>query len=161
MEQLANTVLLFIKDKLELIMREELSNYLTVENPETKNTRNGFYSRTLETQFGKINDLRVPRDRQGEFRTELFKPYQRRDGWLEEAVIRMYKGGMSTRDVADFIECIIGKHYSPTTVSNITNTVLQDVHAWQERPLKKRYSVLYIDGIHFSLLRDSVATEVI
>lgn len=161
MEQLANTVLLFIKDKLELIMREELSNYLTVENPETKNTRNGFYSRTLETQFGKINDLRVPRDRQGEFRTELFKPYQRRDGWLEEAVIRMYKGGMSTRDVADFIECIIGTHYSPTTVSNITNTVLQDVHAWQERPLKKRYSVLYIDGIHFSLRRDSVATEVI
>lgn len=161
LEQLANAVLVFVKDKLELIMREELSNFLTVENPETNNTRNGYYSRTLETQFGKIGDLRVPRDRQGEFHTELFEPYQRRDGWLEEAVIRMYKGGMSTREVADFIECILGTHYSPATVSNITNTVLQDVHAWQSQPLKKRYSVLYIDGIHFSLRRDSVASEVI
>lgn len=160
-EQLANAVLLFIKDKLELLMREELSNFLTVERPESNNTRNGYYTRTLETHFGKINDLRVPRDRQGEFQTGLFEPYQRRDGWLEEAVIRMYKGGMSTREVADFIECILGTHYSPATVSNITNTVLQDVHAWQSRPLKKRYSVLYIDGIHFSLRRDSVASEVI
>ncbi|GAB7057648.1 hypothetical protein JCM16163A_43970 [Paenibacillus sp. YK5] len=47
MKQLANTVLLFIKDKLELIMREELSNFLTVEQPKTRNTRNVFYSRTL------------------------------------------------------------------------------------------------------------------
>ncbi|MDT9724254.1 IS256 family transposase [Xylanibacillus composti] len=161
MNQLANVVLAFVKDKLELLMKEELTNFLTVEKPELQNTRNGYYSRTLETQFGKINDLHVPRDRQGEFRTELFEPYQRRDGWLEEAVIRMYKGGMSTREVGDFIECILGTHYSPATVSNITNTVLQDVHAWQNQPLNKRYSVLYIDGIHFSLRRDSVATEVI
>lgn len=160
-EQLANAVLAFVKDKLELLMREEISNFLNVERPEQRNTRNGYYTRTLETQFGKINDLRVPRDRQGEFQTGLFEPYQRRDGWLEEAVIRMYKGGMSTREVADFIECILGTHYSPATVSNITNTVLQDVHAWQRQPLKKRYSVLYIDGIYFSLRRDSVANEVI
>ncbi|XEC93270.1 IS256 family transposase [Paenibacillus tarimensis] len=161
MNQLANVVLAFVKDKLELLMREELTNFLTIEKPELQDTRNGYYSRTLETQFGKIDDLQVPRDRQGEFRTELFEPYQRRDGWLEEAVIRMYKGGMSTREVGDFIECILGTHYSPATVSNITNTVLQDVHAWQNQPLNKRYSVLYIDGIHFSLRRDSVATEVI
>jgi putative transposase len=159
-EQLANAVLLFVKDKLELLMQEELRNFLEIERPESETTRNGFYKRTLETQFGMIHALRVPRDRKGEFRTGLFEPYQRRDGWLEEAVIRMYKGGMSTREVGDFIECILGTHYSPTTVSNITNTVLQDVHAWQEQPLKKRYSVLYIDGIYFNLRRDSVASEV-
>ncbi|MBP1997116.1 IS256 family transposase [Paenibacillus eucommiae] len=162
MNQLENAVRTFVQEKLELVMREEISNFFAVEQPEeTSNTRNGYYKRTLETKFGKIDDLKVPRDRQGEFQTQLFEPYQRRDGWLEEAVIRMYKGGMSTRDVGDFIEAIIGSHYSPTTVSNITGTVLQDVHAWQERPLKKRYSVLYIDGIHFNLRRDSVANEVI
>lgn len=142
-------------------MREEIANFLYVEEPDTNNSRNGFYSRTLETQFGKIDALRVPRDRQGEFHTQVFEPYQRRDGWLEEAVIRMYKGGMSTRDVGDFIESIIGIHYSPTTISNITNTVLKDVHHWQKQPLKKRYSVVYLDGIYFSLRRDSVAKEVI
>lgn len=161
LEQLKELVLAFVKEKLEFIMREELANFLDIERLEQHNTRNGYYTRTLETQFGKIDNLRVPRDRQGEFHTSLFEPYPRRDGWLEEAVIRMYKGGMSTREVADFIECILGTHYSPATVSNITNTVLQDVHAWQSQPLKKRYSVLYLDGIYFSLRRDSVASEVI
>jgi putative transposase len=159
--QLEHAVRLFVKEKLELLMREEIANFLTVEQPDTPNSRNGYYTRTLDTKFGKIDDLRVPRDRQGEFQTQVFEPYQRRDGWLEEAVIRMYKGGMSTREVGDFIESIIGTHYSPATVSNITNTVLQDVHTWQERPLNQRYSVLYIDGIHFNLRRDSVANEVL
>jgi putative transposase len=159
--QLEHAVRLFVKEKLELLMREEIANFLTVEQPDTPNSRNGYYTRTLDTKFGKIDDLRVPRDRQGEFQTQVFEPYQRRDGWLEEAVIRMYKGGMSTREVGDFIESIIGTHYSPSTVSNITNTVLQDVHTWQERPLNQRYSVLYIDGIHFNLRRDSVANEVL
>jgi putative transposase len=160
-KQLENAVLALVKEKVELIMREEIANFLTVEEPDANNSKNGFYTRTLETQFGKIDALRVPRDRQGEFQTQVFEPYQRRDGWLEEAVIRMYKGGMSTRDVGDFIESIIGVHYSPTTISNITNTVLEDVHRWQKQPLKKRYSVLFLDGIYFSLRRDSVAKEVI
>ncbi len=159
--QLEHAVRLFVKEKLELLMREEIANFLTVEQPDTSNTRNGYYTRTLDTKFGKIDDLKVPRDRQGEFQTQVFEPYQRRDGWLEEAVIRMYKGGMSTREVGDFIESIIGTHYSPSTVSNITSTILQDVHTWQERSLHHRYSVLYIDGIHFNLRRDSVANEVL
>jgi len=160
-DQLANAVLLFVKDKIELIMREEIQNFLHVEHPDVVNSRNGYYSRTLDTRYGKIEDLRVPRDRQGEYQTQVFEPYQRRDGWLEEAVIRMYKGGMSTRNVADFIEQVIGTHYSPTTVSNITNSVIEDIQAWQNRPLKKRYSVVYLDGLYFSLRRDSVAKEVI
>jgi putative transposase len=159
--QLTKLVQDFVKEKLELIMREELTNFLTVEQPDIGNSRNGYYERNLETRFGKIEDLRVPRDRQGEFQTQVFEPYQRRDGWLEEAVIHMYKNGMSTREVASFIEAVIGHHYSPTTVSNITKTVLEDIHQWQERPLQKRYSVIYLDGIYFSLRRDSVAKEVL
>ncbi|WP_258525906.1 transposase [Paenibacillus sp. YN15] len=66
-------------------------------------------------------------ERNSAFHTQLFEPYQRRDGWLEEAVIQMYKCGMGTRDVARFIESMFGSHYSPTTVSNITATVLEDI----------------------------------
>ncbi|MDF2567574.1 MAG: Mobile element protein, partial [Oscillospiraceae bacterium] len=160
-DQLANAVLMFVKDKIEFIMKEEISSFLHIEQPDIPNTRNGYYPRTLDTRFGKIENLRVPRDRQGAFQTQVFEPYQRRDGWLEEAVIRMYKGGMSTREVAGFIEQVIGTHYSPTTISNITQTVLEDVQTWQARPLKKRYSVVYLDGLYFSLRRDSVAKEVI
>jgi putative transposase len=80
----------FIQERLELIMREEIQNFLHVEHPETKNMRNGYYTRTLVTKFGKIEDLQVPRDRDGEFQTSLFPPYSRRDNWLEKAIISMY-----------------------------------------------------------------------
>jgi transposase-like protein len=83
----------------------------------------------LDTKYGRVEELSVPRDREGVFQTTLFPPYSRRDGWLEEAIIQMYKSGMSTRDVGQFVERMVGTQYSPTTISNITNTVLEDVDA--------------------------------
>ena len=154
-DQLADAVLMFVKDKIELIMREEMSNFKKVDRPDSS-SRKGYYSRTLDTRYGKIDDLQVPRDRANEFQTQVFSPYQRREGWLEEAVIRMYKGGMSTRDVAKFIEGMFSSEYSPTTISNITSTVLEDIEQWQERPLEKRYSVIYLDGMYVKLKRSTV-----
>lgn len=159
--QLQNDVTKFIQERAELLMREELINFLRVEQPEVENARNGYYQRELHTRYGKIEDLNVPRDREGEFHTALFEPYSRRENWLEDAVISMYKGGMSTRDIAQFIEKMYGTKYSPTTITNITNVVLEDVEAWQKRPLEKRYSVLYMDGIYVALKRDTVETECI
>ena len=151
----------FVKEKLELIMREEIDNFLKVEYEGERPSRNGYYGRSLETRFGTIEDLRVPRDRENAFQTQVFEPYQRREGWLEEAVIHMYKGGMSTRDIAKFIEGMFGTQYSPTTISNITSTVLEDIQEWQQRPLEKRYSVIYLDGIYIKLKRSTVSSEVI
>ncbi|ETT61338.1 transposase mutator type, partial [Paenibacillus sp. FSL R7-277] len=65
------------------------------------------------------------------------------------------------RDVARFIESMFGSHYSPTTVSNITATVLDDIHQWQKRPLSKRYSVIYLDGLYVKLKRGTVRGEVV
>lgn len=157
--QLELEVKKFMQDRLQLIMREEIHNFLHVEHPDVKNSRNGYYTRTLDTQFGRVEDLEVPRDREGEFQTTLFAPYSRRDGWLEEAIIQMYKSGMSTRDVGEFVERIIGVQYSAATISNITNTVLADVDAWHKRPLNRRYSVLYMDGMYVPLKRDTVEHE--
>jgi len=158
---LENTMQSFLKEKIETLLKEEIKNYLQVEHPDVANSRNGYYSRGWETRHGVIPDLQVPRDRQGQFQTELFEPYQRREAWLEDTVIHMYKGGMSTRDIGAFIEKMFGAQYSPTTVSNITSTVLEDVATWQARPLAKRYSVLYLDGMYVKLKRQSVASEVI
>jgi len=158
---LEQTMLSFLKDKLETLMKEEIKNYLQVEQPDVSNSRNGYYSRTWETRHGVIPDLQVPRDRQGYFQTELFEPYQRREAWLEDTVIHMYKGGMSTRDIGAFIEKMFGGQYSPTTISNITGTIVEDIAAWQQRPLAKRYSVIYLDGMYVKLRRQTVASEVI
>lgn len=157
--QLQNEVTTFIQERLELLMREELTNFLRVEHPEDENSRNGHYQRDLQTRYGEIKDLNVPRDRQGEFHTQMFEPYARRDNWLEEAVISMYKSGMSTRDIAQFIEKMYGTKYSPTTITNITNVVLADVDVWKKRALKKRYSVVYMDGLYVALKRDTVENE--
>ncbi|MDG0790344.1 IS256 family transposase [Cohnella ginsengisoli] len=156
-----NVVTQFVKANLESIMKAEIKHFMEDEQEGQRNSRNGYYKRSLHTKYGHIEDLEVPRDRNGQFQTHVFEPYQRRDGWLEEAVIQMYKGGMGTRDVARFIEGMFGSHYSPTTVSNITATVLEDIQAWQQRPLQKRYAVIYLDGLYVKLKRSTVSGEVI
>ncbi|MGO4370368.1 IS256 family transposase [Paenibacillus sp. 2TAB19] len=156
-----NLVTQFVQDNLERIMRAEIAAFMETDESGRHNSRNGYYKRTLHTKYGNIEELSVPRDRNGLFQTQVFEPYQRRDGWLEEAVIQMYKSGMGTRDVARFIESMFGSHYSPTTVSNITATVLEDIKNWQARPLQKRYSVIYLDGLYIKLKRSTVSGEVI
>lgn len=158
---LENAVTSMLQEKTELIIREEMKNFLTVENKGQRNSRNGFYKRSFQTRYGPINALRVPRDRKGLFQTQLFQPYQRRDNWLEESIIHMYKGGMSTREVSKFIESMFGTQYSPTTISNITRTVMEDIEEWQKRPLEKRYSVIYLDGLYVKLKRNTVGSEVV
>jgi len=156
-----NLVTKFVQDNLESLMKAEIEAFMVNRDQEKPNSRNGYYPRTLHTKYGFIDELQVPRDRNGEFQTQVFEPYQRRDGWLEEAVIQMYKSGMGTRDVARFIESMFGSHYSPTTVSNITATVLEDIQKWQARPLQKRYAVIYLDGMYIKLKRSRVSGEVI
>ncbi|QJD86586.1 IS256 family transposase [Cohnella herbarum] len=158
---LENAVKKLLQEKLELLMREEIKNYMLNEQQDQRNSRNGHYKRTFQTRYGTINELQVPRDRKGTFQTRLFQPYQRREGWLEEAIIYMYKGGMSTREVAKFIESMFGTQYSPTTISNITQTVMEDIEQWQKRPLEKRYSVIYLDGLYVKLKRNTVSSEAV
>lgn len=158
---LENAVTKLIQEKLELLLREEIKNYLSTEHQGPRTSLNGNYTRTYQTRYGTIPTLQVPRDRKGYFQTRLFQPYQRREGWLEEAIIHMYKGGMSTREVAKFIESMFGTQYSPTTISNITQTVMEDIEQWQKRPLEKRYSAIYLDGLYVKLKRNTVSSEAV
>lgn len=153
-----------IKNFLEKLLKAELTEFLEYEKYEpignnSGNSRNGYYSRGLHTKYGKIEDLQVPRDRNGEFQTALFEPYKRRDNWLEDMIINMYARGLSTRDIADIIEKMYGSKYSASTISNLTDVALEEVEKWHKRPLKKRYSVLYIDGMSIKLRREHVDNE--
>lgn len=159
--QLDQLVTNFLKERFELLLQEELKNFIKVEHPDLKLQKNGHYERSYATKYGKIDNLKVPRDRQGEYRTELFEPYERRHGWLEEAVIRMYQNGMSTREVGKMVEKLIGHSYSATTISNITDVVLEDIEEWQKRPINKRFTVLYLDALFIKLRRDTVDKEAV
>ncbi|GEL07223.1 IS256 family transposase [Salisediminibacterium halotolerans] len=158
--QLDEMVRSFVQEKLETIKKEEMNQFFE-ENPELKNYKNGSYHRQLDTKYGRIEDLQVPRDRENAFQTEMFQPYQRYEQWLGETIIAMYQKGMSTREIGNFLERILGHTYVPGTISHITNVVIDDIRAWQERPLQKRYTVLYLDGTYLKLRRDDVANEVV
>lgn len=159
--QLDEMVREFVEEKLELIMKEEMENFFENEHPELKNAKNGHYQRQLDTKYGRIDDLQVPRDRDNHFQTELFNPYERQQAWLGETIIQMYQKGMSTREIGHFLDRILGHSYSPATISNITDLVEEDIEAWQQRELQARYSVVYLDGTYIKLRRDDVANEVV
>lgn len=159
-------ILGLLKKTMETLMKEELTNVLqyqkySYEGHGTGNSHNGYYTRSYDTKYGRIEDLKIPRDRNHEFEQQLIPPYARRDDWLETMIIRMYASGISTREIATIIEKLYGNSYSATTISNITNVALEEIEQWHQRPLKKRYSVVYIDALHLKLRRDTVSNDAI
>ena len=110
------------------------------------NHRNGTSRKTVDTGSERIV-LDIPRDRQGRFDPVLIAKYQRRFPGFDEKIIAMYARGMSTRDIQAHIEEIYGIGVSPALVSAITDAVLEDVTAWQNRPLEPVYAIVYFDAL--------------
>ena len=117
------------------------------------NSRNGNSTKTLKNDQGEI-EIKVPRDRNGEFDPILIKKYDRTIGPIEDKIISMYAKGMSTRDIQSHVEEIYGIEISPTMVSNITDKILDTVKQWQNRPLEKLYPIVFFDAIHYKVRDD-------
>ena len=118
-------------------------------NKETENSRNGYSSKSLKTSYGDV-DIKVPRDRNGEFEPQLVKKQQTTlTGDIEEKIISMYAKGMTTGDIESHIQEIYGLECSDTTISCITDKILPVVKEWQSRPLEEIYAVVFMDAIHF------------
>ena len=118
-------------------------------NKEGENSRNGYSKKTLKTSFGET-EIKVPRDRDGEFEPQLVKKNQTTlTGDIEEKIISMYAKGMTTSDIEAHIRDIYGLECSDTTISRITDKILPVVREWQSRPLDEIYAVVFMDAIHF------------
>ena len=157
----------FFRQQLETaindLLQTEITAFLGYEKHSSEgwgsgNSRNGVYGRVFETKYGKLN-LHIPRDRKGEFEQQLIPDYARRSDSLETTVIQLYRKGITTREIADLIEKMYGHHYSPTTVSNITKTVEEQVEKFHNRQVAERYAVIYCDATYLCLRRDTVAKE--
>lgn len=150
-----------LKEKIEFLLKEEIQSALNNEPLGTDNARNGYYPRTLDTMYGRVEDLSVPRDRKGEFQTAMFEPYQRRMVAVDELVVQLYQNGVSVRQVGQIMKNLLGDQYSPGTISNITSAVMEDVKKWQERPLHPQYCAIYLDALFVKVRRDVVGKEAI
>lgn len=140
-----------IKAALERGLSVELSDHLGYEkgDPEAAlfaNSRNGTTPKTLASQVGPI-ELAVPRDRDGTFTPRLVPKGSRRLGGLDDMIISLYAGGMTVRDIEHHLATTIGTELSRETISKITDEVLDEVLAWQRRPLEAFYPVIYLDAL--------------
>jgi putative transposase len=110
------------------------------------NHRNGTSPKTVDTGTERVV-LDIPRDRQGRFDPVLIGKYQRRFPGFDEKIIAMYARGLSTRDIQAHIDEIYGIEVSPALVSAVTDAVLEEVTAWQNRPLEPVYAIVYFDAL--------------
>ena len=140
----------FVENGLEGELEDELGyGKYDCQNKETDNSRNGHSEKTLKTSFGEV-DIKVPRDRKGEFEPELVKKQQTSlSGDIEEKILSMYSKGMSVSDIEGHIRDIYGLEISDSAISRITDKILPVVREWQSRPLAGVYAVVYLDAIHF------------
>ena len=144
-----------VKTLFERIMDEELVDYMQTESYQRTNTRmdyrNGHYYRNLDTTLGPIEQLAVPRSRQGLFKTTVFERYQRRQQAVNDVICNAFLRGISTREVADVLKPILGINFSASAVSRITKSLNAQVKQYHQRKLLDEYQFLFLDGIYFSV----------
>ncbi|MFT5084947.1 MAG: putative transposase [Lentisphaeria bacterium] len=117
------------------------------------NNRNGYSSKTLKGDHGEIV-IETPRDRNTTFSTQLVAKGQTRITGMDDQVISLYSKGMRTRDIVDAFQEIYGTEVSAGLVSKVTNSVLEQVIEWQNRPLDSVYPVVYLDCIVVKIRQD-------
>jgi putative transposase len=136
---------------VERALEAELTEHLGYEEHSAEgrgsgNSRNGSGEKTLETEQGPI-PVEVPRDRNGTFEPQLVKKHQRRFTGFDDKIVGMYARGMSTRDIQEHLSELYGTEIAPSLVSAVTDAVIDEVQAWQARPLEPIWPIVYLDAL--------------
>jgi putative transposase len=138
-----------IRQVLQQVMEAEMDEALGAEKGERTSNRvgyrSGYYGRTLVTRVGKL-ELRVPQDRQGRFRTEIFERYQRSEKALVSALTEMYVQGVSTRKVKAVTEELCGHEFSASTISRMNQSLDKELDEFAQRRLEDAYPYLILDA---------------
>jgi putative transposase len=138
------------KRLVERAMEVELTDHLGYESHQEPpggagNTRNGSTPKTLATEHGPVG-IRTPRDRQGSFEPKIVRKRQRRFEGFDEKILALYSRGLSTRDIEAYLRELYGVSVGRDLISRVTDAVLEDVRAWQQRPLDDVYPILFLDA---------------
>ncbi|MGZ3626416.1 MAG: IS256 family transposase [Ktedonobacteraceae bacterium] len=144
-----------VRTVLELVMREELDAFIGAAwgecSPKRKGYRNGTYTRDLATATGRLEEIKVPRDREGQFHTQVFDRYSRYEPHIAEGLTQMFVAGTSTHKVGEVAQTLLGVAPSASTISRLNQSLTQQFETWRQRPLHTHWRVLYLDGVHFSI----------
>ncbi|MDJ0391707.1 transposase, partial [Roseomonas sp. E05] len=133
----------------ERALNAEMDHHLAGDGGEG-NSRNGYGRKSVVTDSGKLA-LEIPRDRQASFEPQLIAKYQRRFPGFDDKVISMYARGMSARETVGHLRELYGIEVSPDLVSAVTDAVLDEIAAWQSRPLEPVCSVVFFDALRVKI----------
>jgi putative transposase len=136
---------------VERALQAEMTDHLGYEPgaPEGQgsgNSRNGAGKKTLRTDQGQVT-VEVPRDRNGTFEPKLVKKHQRSFKGFDDKILSMYARGMSVRDIQAHLGEIYGTEISPDLISRVTDAVVDEIQAWQARPLDAVWPIIYLDAL--------------
>jgi putative transposase len=139
------------KALVERALNGELTHHLGYEKHDATgdnsgNSRNGTTPKTIKGKRGQVR-IDVPRDRNAEFEPQLVKKNQTRFDGFDEKIISLYARGMTQREIQGHLEEIYGVEVSPSLISTVTDSVLDEVRQWQARPLDAVYPILYLDAL--------------
>jgi len=143
------------KALLERAMNAELTHHLGYEKHERstekeENARNGSSEKTLETDQGEMV-VQVPRDRNATFEPQIVRKHQRRFAGFDDKIVSMYARGMSTREIQGHLEEIYGVEVSPALISEVTDAVVEELKAWQNRALEPLYPIIFMDALYVKI----------
>ena len=147
----------------EAMLKGEMDNHLGYDSNDKgpkkdSNRRNGYGSKTLKTSRGEVK-IDVPRDRDGTFEPVVVPKRQKDVSEIEDKVLAMYARGMSQRDISSTIEDIYGFKVSHEMISDITDSILDELNEWRNRPLKKCYAFVFVDCLYVTLRHDYEVKE--
>lgn len=146
---------------IQEMMEAELDNHLgykSYERSDNPDYRNGTKSKTLRSTVGEI-PIAVPKDRDGDFEPKVVPKYKKDISDIESKVISLSAKGLTTRQISSVIEDIYGCEISEGMVSNITDKIMPDIEAWQNRPLSAVYPIVFVDCIHFSVRDEHIVKK--
>lgn len=148
-----------IQECMDAELEEELgySRY-DYKNKRTDNSRNGSYKKTVSSSQGEI-DLKVPRDRNGDYEPQIVKKHQMDVSEIEDKILFLYSQGTSTRDIERTMQEMYGIEVDATRVSKITDKILPVIREWQNRPLESVYAMVMLDAIHYKVREDGIVVK--
>jgi len=154
-----------IQQVLQGALNAEITDHLgyephAVEGRGSGNSRNGHYPKTVRTEVGDVR-VAVPRDRNGSFEPVTVPVGQRRLSGLDQMVISLYAKGLTTGDIAAHLFDVYDQQVDRATISRITDAIVEDMEAWQSRPLDSVYPVMLVDGIRIKIRDGTVTNRVV
>src|SRR5476649_1568242 len=143
------------KALIERALGAELTQHLGYEKHDpagynSGNSRNGASAKTVQGEFGEIT-IETPRDRKASFEPQILKKHQTRFDGFDDKILSMYARWMTTREIQGHLQEMYGVEVSPTLISDVTDAVMEEVKAWQNRPLEPLYGILYLDALYVKM----------